>query len=137
MNGIFHSYVSFELASQTGDASHVAAAAALDDDTDILVISPEKKEETSEIVIYFKSVTQHAEVYLEQERVRFIALDSTSQDEQTRHVALYDMMVDGLNGKSVNLKKLVDWSDDKVRDLLSQDQTKVRGYSILQYPPLS
>ena len=69
-------------AGQTGDASHVAAAAALDDDTDILVISQEKKEETSELVIYFKSVTQHAEVYLEQERVRFIALDSTSQDEQ-------------------------------------------------------
>ena len=39
-------------------------------------------------------------------------------------MALYDMMVDGLNGKSVNLKKLVDWSGDKVRGLLSRDQTR-------------
>ena len=114
-------------AGQTGDASHVAAAAGLDDNTDILVISPEKKDETSELVKYFEYVTSFAKGVPERERVRFIALESTSQDKKVRCKALYNLMVDDPSDKRVDLKKvlktLVDFLDT------------VRRFSILQYPP--
>ena len=113
-------------AGQTGDASHVAAAAALDDNTDILVIASDTKEETINLVTYFESVTRHAPGCLKRKHVRLIVLESGLQGEKVRHVALYNMMVDDKNGKRVDLKKLVDSSENKVRKLLLPDQTKVR-----------
>ena len=110
---------------QTGDAPHVAAAATLDDNTDILVISANPEDKESEIVTYFKSVTNHATVSLERERVRFITLESTTQDKKARDVRLYNMMNDDVSGKRVVLKKLVNLSTPQVRELL-RDQPEVR-----------
>ena len=129
-------------AGQTGDASHVAAAAALDDNTDILVISPEK-EETTQLMVYFKSVTHLSTKNPGRERVRFIALKPKPGESKARDIALYNMMVDDQTNQRVDLKTLVGLAEDylKMYEGLSRDQKAIvdlsqeerKVYQLLSY----